>query len=98
MARGESPDAVAIEGIDDQHEDRQINEAEDQDSVGHEQGRSLMWVGESHLKDQRFSRRSVVNSNDTVMSRMQTEMAAPSGQSYAAPKRLCTMLAIIVAE
>src|SRR4029077_3638771 len=81
LARRESADAVAIEGIKDEHDDRQINEAEDQDSVSSEQGRSLMWVGGCHLKDQRFSRRSVEKSNDTVMSRMQTEIAAPSGQS-----------------
>jgi len=30
--------------------------------------------------------------------RMPTEIAAPSGQSNAAPKRLCTTLAIIVPE
>src|SRR5258708_3717052 len=98
MARGKAPNAVTIEGINDEDDDRRINKAEDQDSVGPQPRRSAMRIYDVHRKDQRFSRRSVNNSKDIVIRRMQTEIAAPSGQSYAAPKRLCTMLAVIVAE
>ena len=35
----------------------------------------------AHRKDHRFSRRSVSESSAMVMKRMQTEIAAPSGQS-----------------
>ena len=81
MARGEAADAVAIEGIGDEHDDRQIDEGEDECGVSGENRGAARGVGRGHLKDQRFSRRSVRKSSVTVISRMQTETAAPSGQS-----------------
>src|ERR1700687_1202942 len=81
MARGKAADAVAIEGIKDEDGDGQVDEGEDQRGVGGEERGARNRVGFGHLKDRRFSRRSVVKSKETVISRMQTEMAAPSGQS-----------------
>ena len=81
MARRESPDAVAVEGVKDEDNDRQIDEGEDQRRVGGEQRRTRSRFGTGHLKDHRFSSRSVANRSEMVINRMQADMAAPSGQS-----------------
>src|SRR5271168_1354045 len=107
MARWEAANAVAIKRVSDEHHDGQIDKREHSDGGGGE-----YWCGAIcgdgahlfalyspiHLNDQRFSSVSVANSSDNVKSRMQTDTAAPSGQSYAAPKRLCTTLAIMVPD
>jgi hypothetical protein len=49
MARREAANAVAVEGIKNEHDNRQINEAEDQGDVSRKNGRALMCVGGSHL-------------------------------------------------
>ncbi len=87
VLRREAADSVAIEGVNDQHDDRQVDEREDEDRADG-QDRSAR-VGDGfrgsgcarHLKDQRFSKRSVSESKVMVIRRMQTEIAAPSGQS-----------------
>ena len=81
MARGETADAVAIEGIKDEDNDWQINEGEDQQGICGEHRGARSGFRYGHLKDHRFSSRSVANRRETVISRIQTEMAAPSGQS-----------------
>src|SRR6266852_4201625 len=98
MVGWKTADAVAIEGVKDKDADGQIDESKNKRGVNREQGGAPDWRGAPHRKDQRFSRRSVRKSSVRVMSRMQTEMAAPSGQSKAAPKRLWTTLAIIVPD
>src|SRR6267142_391779 len=98
MARRKTADTVAIEGVKDKDDDGQIDESKNKRGVNREQGGAPDWRGAPHRKDQRFSRRSVRKSRVSVRRRMQTEMAAPSGQSKAAPKRLWTTLAIIVPE
>ena len=83
MARRKAADSVAIEGIDDQNNDRQIDEREDQRGVDSEQRRAALAQVEdgAHSNDQRFSTRWVSDRSARVMIRMNTEMAAPSGQS-----------------
>src|SRR5437879_7229190 len=98
MARRESADSIAVEGIKDKHNDGQIDESEYHRRIGGKQWSPRPGISNCHLNDQRFSSRSVTNRREMVISRMQTDIAAPSGQSYAAPNRLCTMLAIMVAE
>src|SRR6266850_10524 len=98
MARRKTADPVAIEGVKNKDDDGQVDESKDQRCINCEQGSAPGWRVDPHLKDQRFSRRSVRKSRVSVMRRMQTEMAAPSGQSKAAPNRLWTTLAIMVPE
>ena len=64
MLRRKSADTVAIEGIENEHDDRQIDEREDERGVDREQGRAASWRVAAHLKDQRFSRRSVRKSSE----------------------------------
>ena len=98
MTRREAADAIAIEGIKNEHDDGQINKSENKSGIYGEKRGATVWRLSAHLKDHRFSRRSVRKSKEIVMSKMQMEMAEPKGQSNAAPKRLCTTLAIIVPE
>src|SRR6267143_2672855 len=98
MAGRETADAVAIEGVKNENEDRQIDEDENKGGIKGQQRSAAGCSVAAHLKDHRFSSRSLRNSEAMVMVRMQTEIAAPRGQSNAAPKRLCTTLAIIVPE
>src|SRR5713226_8094350 len=98
MARRKTAHTVAIEGVKDKDDDGQIDESKNKRGVNREQGSTPDGSGGVHLKDQRFSRCSVRKSSVSVISRMQTEMAAPSGQSKAAPNRLWTTLAIMVPE
>src|SRR5580700_10426188 len=88
--RRKSADAFAVEGVNTEHRDGEIQEREDQHGVEAEPG------GAFHRKLQRFSRRSVVVSSNTTKINMHNEMAAPSGQSYAAPNRLTTTFEIIM--
>src|SRR5690349_4108221 len=98
VARRKAADAIAIEGIEDQHDDGQINESEDQRSIDGEKRRAAGCESRFHLKAQRFSRTSLRKSKEMVITRMPTEIAAPSGQSNAVPNRLCTTFAIMVPE
>src|SRR6267378_1462051 len=98
MAGRETADAVTVERVKNKNDDRQIDKHEDERGINGEQRSPAGWSVAAHLKDHRFSSRSLRKSKEIVMIRMQTEIAAPSGQSYAAPKRLCTTLAIIVPE
>src|ERR1019366_8941531 len=88
--RRKSAHAFAVEGIDAEHGDGEIQEREDQYGVEAEPR------GAFHRKLQRFSGRSVVISSSTTKISMQSEIAAPSGQSYAAPNRLTTTLEIMM--
>src|SRR5579883_222196 len=101
VARRKAAYSRAIERIENQHRNRQIQEREHQPGVERQQRSATTRPRISpaiHLKDHRFSRRSVEKSSKRMMASMHTLMAAPSGQSYAAPKRLCTTFAIIVPE
>src|SRR6266446_5764563 len=98
MAGRETADAVTIEGVKNENGDRQIDEDQDEGGINREERSAAGCSLAAHLKDHRFSSRSLRKSKEMVIIRMQTEIAAPSGQSYAAPKRLCTTLAIIVPE
>src|SRR5208282_2000525 len=81
MLGRKSADAVAVEGIENEDDEGQIDESEDERSVHGEQRRTANWRVATHLKDHRFSRRSVKKRSERMMSRMQTEIAAPRGQS-----------------
>src|SRR5882724_2855220 len=98
MAGRETADAVTVERVKNKNDDRQIDKDEDERGINGEQRGPAGWSLAAHFKDHRFSSRSLRKSKEMVITRMQTEIAAPSGQSYAAPKRLCTTLAIIVPE
>src|SRR5260370_34722947 len=98
MAGREPGDAVTVERVKNENDDRQIDKDEGERGINGEQRSGAGCRVAAHLKDHRFSSRSLRKSKEMVMIRMQTEIAAPSGQSYAAPKRLCTTLAIIVPE
>src|SRR5207248_9439564 len=80
------------------HHDGRIDKREDEDGIEGQQWSAARCGICAHLKAQRFSKISLRNSKEMVMTRMPTEIAAPSGQSNAAPNRLCTTLAIIVPE
>src|SRR5260370_18358424 len=94
MAGREPGDAVTVERVKNENDDRQIDKDEDERGINGEQRSAAGCRVAAHLKDHRFSSRSLRKSKEMVMIRMQTEIAAPSGQSYAAPKTLLTTLAI----
>src|SRR5229473_3378782 len=98
MAGRETADAITIEGIEDEDDDGQINENKNERGINFEERSTAICGVAIHLNDQRFSSRSLRKSKEMVRMRMPTEIAAPRGQSKAAPKRLCTTLAIIVPE
>src|SRR5690242_10366976 len=98
MLGRKAANASAVERINNKHGDREIDKSEYKRGVRGQHWRMVPNVAALHRKAQRFSSRSVVNSSAMVKNRMHTEIAAPSGQSYAAPNRLCTILAIIVAD
>src|SRR5215472_13832822 len=98
MARRKAADAIAIERINDEHDDGQINESENERCINGEERWAASGKRCLHLKAHCFSRNSLRKSKEMVMTRIPTEIAAPSGQSNAAPNRLCTTLAIIVPE
>jgi len=81
MLRRKSADTVTIEGIENKHGEREVDESENEHRVECEERRAASWGIAAHLKDQRFSRRSVKKSREMVMSKMPTEMAAPNSQS-----------------
>src|SRR5260370_16908145 len=78
---GEAGDAVANKGVKNENSDRQINKDKNERGINSEQRSPASWSLAAHLKDHRFSSRSLRKSRATVMIRMQTEIAAPSGQS-----------------
>ena len=87
MSGRKAADASLVEGIKDENDDGEIEKGKNQRrKSGQERsargvGRDCGCVGGAHRKDHRFSRRSVRKSSEMVRRRMQTEIAAPSGQS-----------------
>src|SRR5271156_1934431 len=88
--RREATHAFAVEGIDDQGRDGEIEESEYQHRV-----QPQIVRGAFHRKLHFFSRRSVAISSSTTNASIESEMAAPKGQSYAAPNRLTTTFQIM---
>src|SRR6267143_3900131 len=98
MAGRETADAITIEGIKNKVDERKINKDKNESGVNSKQRGAAICSVATHFNDHRLSNRALRKSKEMVMIRIQTEIAAPNGQSNAAPKRLCTTLAIMVPE
>src|SRR6266403_259856 len=75
MAGRETADAVTVERVKNKNDDRQIDKDEDERGINGEQRSPAGWSVAAHLKDHRFSSRSLRKSKEIVMIRMQTEIA-----------------------
>src|ERR1700733_9971685 len=108
MARRKTAHAFAIERINHQHQDWQVQKRVDQSRI-HSQPSRAGICGSSpptggvcaagicaHENVNFLSPRSTTNNRHTTNTSMHSEIAAPSGQSYAAPNRLTTILEIMI--
>src|SRR5579862_7155775 len=97
MVRWKSSHAFAIERIKNEHRNRQVKKHEHRGSMEEQPTRRARFGGRcAHEKLHFFSSRSEKNNRLTTSSSMQNEIAAPSGQLYAAPNKLTTMFEIMM--
>src|SRR5438046_7181238 len=69
------PISIAVEGVNDEHDDGQINEGEDKRGIQSQERRAAHGRASRHWKAQRFSRNSPRHSREMVMTRIPTEIA-----------------------
>src|SRR5271166_5511878 len=95
--RGKSADAFAVERIKNKDGDGKIEKREHRRGMDQQPGRARgRWRRGAHEKLHFFSSRSEQKSRLTTSTSMPNEIAAPSGQLLAAPKRLTTILEIMM--
>src|SRR5271170_8195344 len=96
MVRRKSANALAVEGIKDKNGYRQIQEREYNRGMEEQPACTRGQFCVAHEKLHFFSKRSEKTNKVTTSSSMQKEIAAPSGQLYAAPNKLTTIFEIMM--